>query len=70
MRTDIYIVSEVNHVRNMNLRKYKIGDLKLKMQEILKYLESMSYQAFAYVLLQGNARIGIKDLQMPKREIA
>lgn len=66
MRTDIYIVAEVNQVRNMNLRKCKIGNLKLKMQEILKYLESLSYQAFAYVLWQGNARIGIKDLQMPK----
>jgi hypothetical protein len=66
MRTDIYIVAEVNQVRNMNLRKCKIGNLKLRMQEILRYLESMSYQAYAYVLWQGNAGIGIKDLQMPK----
>lgn len=47
----------------MDLRECKIGNFKLKIQEILKYVESLSYQAFAYSMWQG---IAIKDLQMPK----
>jgi hypothetical protein len=66
MRTDFYIVIEINQLRNMNLGKCKIANFKQKMQETLKYLESVFYQAFAYGLWWGNAKIGLKDFKMPK----